>query len=282
MTVTDIQRRDQGRVVVLGSASQDLYVEMERHPTTGETVMAGDIVQRFGGKGGNQVVAAARAGARTLFVGRLGDDAPGHTYRDRLVGHGVDVTRLVLEPGVPTGTALIMLNAEHDNMIVVAPGANHHVDASQVAALDDLGPDDVLLMPMELPLDVTRSAILAAAAHGARVILNLAPYAPLPQDVLDACFLIIVNEKEHELMEADGLNARDVLVTLGTDGSRWGGLHVPAQQVVAVDTTGAGDAYCGALAAALVAGLDRHDAMVAATASSAATVQHLGAQPDPA
>lgn len=276
-------KRDQapGRVVVLGSASQDLYVEMERHPTTGETVMAGDIVQRFGGKGGNQAVAAARAGAETLFVGRLGDDEPGRTYRDRLIGHGVDVTRLVLEPDVPTGTALIMLNAERDNMIVVAPGANHHVDADQVAALDDLGPADVLLMPMELPLDVTAAAITAAAGRGARVILNLAPYAALPQDVLDACFLIIVNEKENELMVDDGLRAPDVLVTLGTDGSRWGDLEVPAQKVDAVDTTGAGDAYCGALAAALVAGVDRRVAMVAATASSAATVQHLGAQPDP-
>lgn len=282
MKVTDVAQHDQGRVVVLGSASQDLYVEMERHPTTGETVMAGDIVQRFGGKGGNQAVAAARAGAQTLFVGRLGDDDPGRTYRDRLVGHGIDVSRLVLEPGVPTGTALIMLNAEHDNMIVVAPGANHHVDAAQVAALGDLGPADVLLMPMELPLDVTCAAILAAAERGARVILNLAPYAPLPQNVLDACFLVIVNEKENELMEGDGLSAPDVLVTLGTDGSRWGELHVPAQRVVAVDTTGAGDAYCGALAAALVAGAQRHEAMVAATASSAATVQHLGAQPDPA
>lgn len=271
-----------GRVVVLGSASQDLYVEMERHPTTGETVMAGDLVQRFGGKGGNQAVAAARAGAPTIFIGRVGDDDAGRTYRDRLVGHGIDVSRLVLEPEIPTGTALIMLNAEHDNMIVVAPGANHHVNEDQVAALADLGPADVLLMPMELPHDVTAAAITAAAARGSRVILNLAPYARLAQNVLDACFLIIVNEKENELLEADGLTAREVLVTLGTDGSRWGGLHVPAQQVDAIDTTGAGDAYCGALAAALVAGLGREEAMVAATMSSAATVQHLGAQADPA
>lgn len=271
-----------GRVVVLGSASQDLYVEMERHPTTGETVMAGDLVQRFGGKGGNQAVAAARAGAETLFIGRLGDDAPGHTYRDRLVGHGVDVSRLVLEPGVPTGTALIMLNAEHDNMIVVAPGANHHVDEEQVAALADLGPADVLLMPMELPRDVSIAAIRFAAQRGARVVLNLAPYAVLPQDILDACFLVIVNEKENELLVADGLIAPQVLITLGTEGSRWGDLEVPAQQVRAIDTTGAGDAYCGALAASLVAGAEREAAMVAATACSAATVQHLGAQPDPA
>ncbi len=271
----------QGRVVVLGSASQDLYVEMERHPTTGETVMSGDIVQRFGGKGGNQAVAASRAGAETLFVGRLGDDDPGRTYRDRLVGHGVDVSRLVLEPGVPTGTALIMLNAERDNMIVVAPGANHHVDASQVAALDDLGQGDVLLMPMELPLDVTQAAIRAVADRGARVILNLAPYARLPQDILDACFLVIVNEKENELMEGDGLRAPSVLVTLGTDGSRWGDITVPAQRVQVVDTTGAGDAYCGALAAALVAGAAPREAMITATASSAEAVQHLGAQPDP-
>lgn len=282
MMATGEQRRHRGRVVVLGSASQDLYVEMERHPTTGETVMSGDVVQRFGGKGGNQAVAAARAGAETLFVGRLGDDLPGRTYRDRLVAHGVDVTRLVMEGEAPTGTALIMLNAERDNMIVVAPGANHRVDETQVASLDDLGPDDILLMPMELPLDVTASAVRAAASRGARVVLNLAPYAALPQDVLDACFLIIVNEKENALMEADGLTAGDVLVTLGTDGSRWGDLDVPARQVTAVDTTGAGDAYCGALAAALVAGEGRRDAMVAATMASAATVQHLGAQPDPA
>ncbi|MEO7588429.1 MAG: ribokinase [Arachnia sp.] len=274
--------RGMGRVVVLGSASQDLYVEMERHPTTGETVMAGDLVQRFGGKGGNQAVAAARAGATTLFVGRLGDDAPGRTYRDRLVGHGVDVSRLVMEPDAPTGTALIMLNAERDNMIVVAPGANHHVDQQQVDSLDDLGEGDVLLLQMELPLDVTRTAIRAGARSGARVILNLAPYAALPQDVLDECFLVIVNEKENDLMVDDGLHAPDVLVTLGTDGSRWGDVTVPAQSVHVVDTTGAGDAYCGALAAALVAGMDRRQAMVGATASSAATVQHLGAQPDPA
>ncbi|MGO1383616.1 MAG: ribokinase [Arachnia sp.] len=273
--------KNSGRVVVLGSASQDLYVEMERHPTTGETVMAGDIVQRFGGKGGNQAVAAAREGAETVFVGRLGDDDPGRTYRDRLVGHGVDVTRLVLEPHVPTGTALIMLNAEHDNMIVVAPGANHHVNDEQVAALHDLGPADVLLMPMELPLDVTISAIITAAGQGARVILNLAPYAALPQEVLDVCFLIIVNEKENELMVGDGLTAPEILVTLGTEGSRWGDLTVPARKVRAVDTTGAGDAYCGALAAALVTGADKKEAMVSATACSAATVQHMGAQPDP-
>ncbi len=274
-------QQGRGRVVVLGSASQDLYVEMERHPTTGETVMSGDIVQRFGGKGGNQAVAAARTGAETFFIGRLGDDDSGRTYRDRLIGHGVDISRLVLEPDVPTGTALIMLNAEHDNMIVVAPGANHHVDQQQVEALSDLGPDDVLLMPMELPLEVTVAAIHAAAGLGARVILNLAPYAPLPQEALDACFLIIVNEKENELLEGDGLHAPEVLVTLGTDGSRWGELEVSAQRVNVIDTTGAGDAYCGALAAALVAGAGRREAMVAATACSAATVQHLGAQPDP-
>ncbi|RMB61255.1 ribokinase [Tessaracoccus antarcticus] len=282
MRTTSAGHHGRGRVVVLGSASQDLYVEMERHPTTGETVMGGDLVQRFGGKGGNQAVAAARAGAETLFVGHLGDDAPGRTYRDRLLGHGVDVTRLVLEPDVPTGTALIMLNAARDNMIVVAPGANHHVSESDVAALADLGSEDILLMQMELPLDVTQTAILDAAGRGARVILNLAPYAPLPQDVLDACHLIIVNEKEHEMMQGDGLNAPDVLVTLGTDGSRWGDIAVPAQRVDVVDTTGAGDAYCGALAAALVGGAGRREAMVAATSSSAATVQHLGAQPDPA
>lgn len=268
-----------GRVVVLGSLSQDLQLQLDRHPRTGETVMSGDIEQRFGGKGANQAIAAALAGAPTLMVGKVGDDEVGSRYRQRLDAFGVDTSRLGVSADAPTGTAIIYLNAERDNMIVVAPGANHRVDLADLTALDDLGAEDVLLMPLELRPEVVIAAVDRARAAGARVILNLAPYADLPASTLAACDPVIVNEHEYDLLRASGLSCPSLLVTLGTEGSRWGDTAVAAEQVTAVDTTGAGDAYCGTLAARLMLGDDPATAMAAASAAAARTVQHPGAQP---
>ncbi|SDT46408.1 PfkB family carbohydrate kinase [Microlunatus soli] len=268
-----------GRVIVLGSLSQDLHLQMQRHPTTGETVMSGDIEYRYGGKGANQAVAAARAGAVSFFVGRVGADQVGADYRKRLATYGVDTSRLAVSDDAPTGTAIIYLNADHDNMIVVAPGANFRVGTADLDALDDLGPEDVLLMPLELKPDVVIAAVDRARAAGARIILNLAPYIDLPAETLAACDPVIVNELEHDLLQRSGLSCPSLLITRGTEGSQWGGLTVPAQQVEAVDTTGAGDAYCGTLAARLVRGDDPAVAMAAASAAAAANVQHPGAQP---
>src|SRR3712207_6804713 len=165
-----------GRVIVFGSLSQDLHLHMKRHPRTGETVMSGDIEYRFGGKGANQAVAAVRAGADSIFVGKVGDDPQGHQYLERLAAFGVDTSRMEVVPGVPTGTAIIYNDREGENMIVVAPGANHSVGHEDLARLDDLGPGDVLLMPLELRHDVVIAAVETAARRGARVVLNLAPF----------------------------------------------------------------------------------------------------------
>lgn len=268
-----------GRVIVFGSLSQDLHLHMERHPGTGETVMSGDIEYRFGGKGANQAVAAVLAGARSFFVGKVGDDPQGHEYVERLAAFGVDTSRMEIVAGVPTGTAIIYNDREGENMIVVAPGANHHMTHADLTKLDDLGPDDVLLMPLELPLDVVAAAVEAGAARGARVILNLAPFAPLPAAVLAACDPIVVNEYEAQLLERAGTAAPSVVETLGTRGSRWGDVQVPSLPVPVVDTTGAGDAYCGTLAARLSMGDDAETAMRAASEAAARCVQHPGAQP---
>ncbi len=268
-----------GRLVVLGSASQDLHLEMPRHPHTGETVLSGDIEYRFGGKGGNQSVAGARAGVECAFVGRLGDDAPGREYIRRLEAYGVDTSHITLDASAPTGTAIIYINDERDNMIVVAPGANSLVGEHELGALDGLSAGDVLLMPLEIPLDIVERAAVTAKGHGATVVINMAPYAAVSAHTLENTDLVIVNEHEDALMREDGLQPADVLVTLGAEGSRWGDVVVPAERVTPLDTTGAGDAYCGTLAACLARGDSRQEAMQAATRAAAANVQHHGAQP---
>jgi ribokinase len=277
---TDREDIAMGRVIVFGSLSQDLHLHMERHPRTGETVMSGDIEYRFGGKGANQAVAAVRAGARSIFVGKVGDDPQGHQYVERLTTFGVDTSRMEVVPGAPTGTAIIYNDRDGENMIVVAPGANHHVGHADLARLDDLEADDVLLMPLELRHDVVTAAVDHAAQRAARVILNLAPFAPLPAAVLARCDPVVVNEHEADLLRRAGLSAPSVLETLGTRGSRWGEIQVPAVAVRSVvDTTGAGDAYCGTLAARLSLGDSPAASMRAAAEAAARCVEHDGAQP---
>lgn len=270
-----------GRVIVFGSLSQDLHLPMERHPRTGETVMSGDIEYRFGGKGANQAVAAARAGAGSMFIGKVGDDPQGHEYVRRLGAFGVDTSQMEIVPGAPTGTAIIYNDTSGENMIVVAPGANYHMGMADVDRLDDLAPGDVLLMPLELPHEVVIAAVRRGSGRGARVVLNLAPFAALPAEVLTLCDPVVVNEHEADLLAEAGMQTPSLLTTLGAAGSRWGDLEVPATPVpvTPVDTTGAGDAFCGTLAAALCQDEDRETAMAHASEAAAACVLHHGAQP---
>lgn len=271
-----------GKVVVFGSLSQDLHLHMDRHPHTGETVMSGDIEYRFGGKGANQAVAAALAGATSVFVGKVGEDSQGRAYLGRLNRFGVDTSRMDVVPDAPTGTALIYNDSAGDNMIVVAPGANHRMTLADVDKLADVGEGDVLLMPLELPLEVVGQAAAFARRQHARVILNLAPFAELPAEILQLCDPVVVNEHEAELLRQAGTRVPSLLVTLGAEGSRWGELEVPARPVSPVDTTGAGDAYCGTLAARLCLGDSSEAAMAAASEAAARCVLHPGAQPEPA
>lgn len=268
-----------GQVIVFGSLSQDLHLHMERHPLTGETVMSGDIEYRFGGKGANQAVGAARAGAQTVFIGKVGDDAQGRDYLTRLTRFGIDTSRMDVVPGVPTGTAIIYNDSAGENMIVVAPGANHQMRSEDVSRLGDVGSGDVVLMPLELPLEVVAEAVSYAADRGARVVLNLAPFAVLSAQTLQRCDPVIVNEHEAGLLRTSGKDVGSLLTTLGAQGSRWDDLQVPATAVSPVDTTGAGDAYCGTFAARLCQGDTADEAMTAASVAAARCVQHHGAQP---
>jgi ribokinase len=282
-----------GRVLVVGSANVDVVLQVDQLPDPGETVLATDVLRGFGGKGANQAVAAAAAGAEVAMVGRLGDDPIGALYRERLAGLGVDVRHLLRTPGRRTGTAYVMVDRDGENSIVVDPGANAAVEPADLTPVAELGPHDVLLVQCELPGRVVTEAIRRAHAAGARVILNLAPFRALPADVMAFADPMVVNEEEAQAISGFGAALAErlgqsvavpgsLLVTRGAQGATWDDLQLAAQPVPVdevVDTTGAGDAFCGALAAALATGLGRSDALARAIAAGADAVRRVGAQP---
>jgi ribokinase len=261
-------------------------------------MLAPDVVTAPGGKGANQAVAAARMGARVRMVGRVGDDAFGGSLRQSLVAAGVEASGLKATADAPTGTALIMLVEGEDNSIVVAPGANGRVVVADLDAVDWLDVA-VLLVQFEIPLEVTAEAMRRARQAGATVILDPAPARPCPPDLLALAHILTPNETEAESLagrpvtdlEAAEQVARSLLagggqrliVKLGGQGAlvctSAGCRHWPALPVPVLDTTAAGDAFCGALAAELAAGASFDKAMKLAMAAGALAVTKLGAQP---
>lgn len=273
-----------GRVIVVGSLNVDLVTSVHTHPAPGETVLGNGLDRYAGGKGANQCIAAARAGGEVIMVGRVGSDEVGERYRQRLQGVGVDVTHLVTDEEEPTGHALIVVSEDAENTIVVIPGANGRVGRADLGPLEDCTAGDVLLLQLEIPLATVALAAQRAHERGARVIINTAPYASLPADVIALADPLIANEHEAAALADAGGVPGSLLVTFGSHGASWDGVEYAAHTVPAHrvrDTTGAGDAFCGALGAALAHGKDRAAAMEAALAAGAAAVQHHGAQPDP-
>ena len=278
-------------VVVVGSLNHDITVEADRRPAAGETVLGRSLATACGGKGANQAVAAARAGARVTMVGCVGDDAAGEAMVGNLEAAGV-ATDGVRRADAPSGTALIVVDAQGENAIVVVPGANAELAADDVAAtLAGDGPAPVVLAQLEVPED----AIAAAAGGAGRFVLNASPARELPRDVLAAADPLIVNAGEAAaLAGAAGddpealatavlaLGPRSVVVTLGADGARWTAAGAtftqPAPAVDVVDTTGAGDVFAGTLAARLARGDEPEAALAAAVDAGAAAVGWHGAQ----
>ena len=273
-----------GRVFVLGSLNVDLVTRVERLPKPGETVLGSDLERWAGGKGANQAVAAAAAGARVVMVGRVGSDEAGYAYTARLSALGIDIAAVGVEPDSLTGHAFITVDEMGENSIVVVAGANAALSLDDLAPLDSVGPGDIVLLQLEAPLMVVAAAARRGAARGARVILNLAPYAALPADAVALADPLVVNEHE-ALMLADSESVpASLVVTFGAAGAAWDGDQMTGPLVEGsdvLDTTGAGDAFCGALAAALATGKGRPEALEAALAAGANAVRHLGAQPNP-
>jgi ribokinase len=277
-------------VVVVGSINADLVVTVPRLPRPGATVTGGTFARHGGGKGANQAVAAARAGADVAMVGAVGADDLGAEAVDELAAEGIDVSAVARLEGVPTGVAAIVVDEAGENQIAVASGANAALDGEAVvAALERLseGTRGVVLLGHEVPEAAVVAGIRAARAAGWTAVLNPAPARPLPADIEG----VILTPNANEARELTGLEdveaataaltthtGAPVLVTLGADGALLLGERLPAMEVGVVDTTGAGDAVNGALAAELAAGRPLREAAEFALAAATLSTRVAGAR----
>jgi len=288
-----------GRVFVAGSINMDVVATADRHPRVGETIAGKAVLYFPGGKGANQAVSAAKLGAPTTLIGRLGNDAFGAELRVFLAAQGIDLS-LVKDTEAHTGTAIITI-ANADNTIVVIPGANAMVDAADVAA-PVLARGDVAVSQFEIPLATITAFFKRARAAGATTILNPAPALQFTSELLDLVDILILNETELGFLTGVELHDSDeparfveaarrlpenpnrmICVTLGKRGvlALIEGLPllVPGHAVKAVDTTGAGDCFVGALAAQLAQGRPIRDALDYANTAASICVQRMGAGP---
>jgi len=289
-----------GRVFVAGSINMDVVATAERHPMIGETVAGRDVLYFPGGKGANQAVAAAKLGAATTLIGRVGKDMFGRDIRAFLAAQGIDLTFVKDTSEVHTGTAIITL-ANADNTIVVIPGVNALVSSADVAS-PDLAKGDVAVSQFEIPLPSIGAFFKRARAAGATTILNPAPAIAFGRDLLDLVDILILNESELGVLTKTKLRGADddsrfinaarllqidknkiICVTLGRRGVialvDGGPLVIPGRVVQAVDTTGAGDCFVGAVAAQLANGKPIRAALETANIAASICVQRMGAAP---
>jgi ribokinase len=287
-------------VLVIGSSNTDLIVKAERIPRPGETILGGEFASAGGGKGANQAVAAARAGGAVTFIARVGRDANGDRAVAGFTAAGIDVKHVVRDTTRPSGVALIIVGRGGENCIAVASGANDRLSPGDVRkAKRAFRRARVVLLQLETPLKTIDTSIDLATAAGARVILNPAPARPLPAGLLERIYLLTPNETEAELLTgvavasqraaaraADALLARgvqNVAITMGSRGAFIAGQGVremiPGFKVNAVDATGAGDVFNGALAVALSEGRPLLEAARFGSAAAAISVTRFGAQP---
>jgi len=288
------------KVLVIGSTNVDFLIRSEKIPSMGETVTGGVFMQNFGGKGANQAVGAARAGGDVTFITCLGQDLYAEELLRSFKNDGIDTKFVFKDKASATGSALILLDKEGNNCISVAPGSNyklmpHHIDR----ALDVFLEAGMIIVQMELSLETTYYIFELAKKYVKKVLFNLAPAMPFNKDVLKQVYAFVVNEVEasmvtglrvetdEEIQRAAGdllaMGPKVVVITLGSNGSFIASSeysqYVPSFRVKAVDTTAAGDVYCGSLAVALVEGKTLTEAVRFAGAAAAISVTRLGAQP---
>jgi ribokinase len=283
-----------GRIVVIGSYNRDTVLAVPRFPQPGETLAASGMARFHGGKGSNQAIAAARAGAEVAFVGAIGADAAGQAARALWAEEGIDARAVTIFDRDATGEALILVDAEGENEIVILAGANAALPVAEAVAA--VAGADLVVAQLETPLAVTEAAFGAARSQGTTTLLNAAPARAVPEGLLALADILVVNETEAAAMlarsAAPGVLAaalaprhpRGVVLTAGAGGAYWaghdGGLtHAAAIPTTVLDSTGAGDAFIGAFAAALADGVDDGAALRRGVVAGALACRRAGAVP---
>lgn len=287
------------KILVIGSANMDMVIRTNHFPVPGETIIGGEFSLIPGGKGANQAVAAARLGGDVCFISQLGKDVFGNQNLENFKKEGIDTTLIRQNPDRPTGVALITVDKSGENAIIVAPGANHALSVAEIAAASNAFQQaDIVLLQLEVQIPVVVEACQKAYGLGKRVILNPAPAMDLPESLFPLIYLITPNETEAEFLtgikvigEASAYQAASrlrnmglprIIITMGSGGAflftdSFQGI-IPTSTVEAIDTTAAGDTFCGALAVALGNGVDIQDAVAFALKAATLSVQRFGAQ----
>ena len=278
----------------------DMVVKTSHIPVPGETVLSGSFFMNPGGKGANQAVSVARLGGDVAFVSKVGNDVFGKQSTQLFEEEGIDIAHLLSDDTLPSGVALITVDRSGENSIVVASGANASLMPADLEdALDKIAGAGIVLMQLEIPMETVHFAAIYAVKHGVKVILNPAPANTLPPKLLSCIDIITPNQSEAAMLSGinvtdaataaqaavaiHNLGVKSVIITMGAMGcviyDKGEITVVPAQKVEAVDTTAAGDVFCGALAVALAEGGTLFDAVNFASRAAAISVTRMGAQP---
>jgi len=290
---------NQKKIIVVGSANTDMVVKAERLPLRGETILGGTFFMNAGGKGANQAVAAARMGGNVTLVAKIGNDIFGQQTIEVLIKEHINTDYVFVDNASPSGIAIIMVNNEGENSIVVAPGANAHLLPTDIDQVNDFTESEIILMQLEIPMETIAFVLKSAKANHQKVILNPAPAQHIDKEMLRGLFLITPNETETFLLTGikveDEITAskaaniflskgvQNVIITLGKKGSYFQNslLHfkTDAPAIEALDTTAAGDTFCGALAVAITENMDWEKAIKFAVEAASLSVTRMGAQP---
>jgi ribokinase len=286
-------------ILVIGSSNTDLITTVKHFPAAGETIQGNSFLQAMGGKGANQAVAALKAGGDVKFITCLGTDPNGQNALKYYREQGLDVSSSLIVDSAPSGTAVILVDEKGENCIVVTPGANNLLSPAYIYQIQhEIKSCDMILLQMEIPYETIKAVCRLAAKHRKRVMLNVAPARPVDREMLMQTDILVVNETEAETISGlkiavagtdaviDALlemGAKTVVLTLGKQGSMVKNNQItqfmPAFPIEAVDSTAAGDTFCGALAASLTRGHEWSEALKFATAAAAISVTRMGAQP---
>lgn len=287
------------KILVIGSSNTDLIVTVRSFPTAGETIVGKSFLQAMGGKGANQAVAAHKLGGDVKFITCLGRDANGQNALKYYNEEGMDVSSSLIVDDVPSGTAIILVDEKGENCIVITPGSNKMLSPAYIHKVEEeISASDMVVLQMEIPYDTVKTVCEIALKNHKKVMLNVAPACQLDEDLIKMIDILVVNETEAETISGENIETvgkevivdkllamgvNTVVLTLGKKGCLLKNnqlvQYVTAFKVETLDSTAAGDTFCGALAAELSRGHNWDESLKFATAASAICVTRMGAQP---